>query len=288
MPTSAMEIVVDRRSIQLSDAECKFFDEQGYFRAEGVLEGGNLVRVQEEFCRVEAATQEDWQRQVEGKPDYNAYGIGEKAHVVYPIAPYGDVFVDLLEYPATMSIVEAFMGPDVQMADNALHVKPAGTRAHTDWHRDSLAWFHIEADAWNDEDRRAWARMRVCETPFLKIKVFFFVDDVDEETSPFTVVPGSHKVDVDRVPKYDPLEDMPNHVRLVGKAGDAILWNGCIWHTSMDNTDTKARRMLLYNYTHFGMKQHPPCIPRGKFVDYVKQRSPLCRQLFGLERMARG
>ncbi len=279
---------MDGRSVQLSDAERKFFDEQGYFKAEGVLEGEDLVRVQEEFARVEAQTQEDWRRQVEGEPDYNAYGMGETAHVVFPVAPHGDVFVDLLEHPGTMSIAEAFLGPDVQMSDNALHVKPVGTKSHTRWHRDSPTWFHAEAEGWSEEDRWAWERMRACETPFLKIKIFFFVDDVDEETAPFSVVPGTHKVDVDTVPQYDNLEDMPDNVRLVGKAGDAILWNGCIWHTAMDNTDTKARRMLLYNYTHFGMKQHPPCIPRGEFVDYVRRRSPLCRQLFGLERMPRG
>ena len=279
---------MDGKSLPLSDAECRFFDGQGYVRIEGILAGENLARVQKEFARVEAATREDWQRQVKEGAEYNAYGIGATAHVVYPIAPHGDVFVDLLEHPVTMSIVEAFMGPDVQMADNALHVKPAGTGTHTKWHRDSLSWSHVEADAWNGEDRRAWERMRVCEKPFLKIKIFFFVDDVEEETAPFTVVPGSHKFDVDRVPKYAKHEYMPGHVRLVGKAGDAILWNGCIWHTAMDNNDTKARRMLLYNYTHFGMKQHAPCIPRGNFADYVKQRSPLCRQLFGLERMPRG
>ena len=104
---------------------------------------------------------------VKGKPDYNAYGISEKAQVVYPIAQHGNIFVDLLEHPEIMSIVDAFMGPDVQMADNALHVKPAGTRSHTDWHRDERAWFHMEADAWNVEDQRVWEQMRVCETPFL-------------------------------------------------------------------------------------------------------------------------
>ena len=276
-------------SVQLSDVECRLFDEQGYFKIEGLLEGDELVRVQEEFARVEAATRNDWQRQIDRGADYKAYGIGETAHVVFPVAPHGDIFVDLLEHPRTMSIAETFMGPDVQMADNALHVKPGGTRAHTVWHRDAKTWFHPEAE-WSAVDQRLWKKNGAPEKLFHKIKIFFFVDDVDdvdEETGPFSVVPGSHKIDVEKVPQYDELDDMPNNVRLVGKAGDAILWNGCIWHTAMDNTDTKARRMLLYNYTHFGMTQHAPCIPQREFVDYVRGRSPLCRQLFGLERMSR-
>jgi len=279
---------MNSESMQLNDTERRFFDEQGYFKVEGVLGGEELVRVQEEFARVEAATREDWQRQVEQGADYKAYGIGETTHVVFPIAPHGDVFVDLLEHPGTMSIAEAFMGPDVQMSDNALHIKPEGTKSHTVWHRDATAWFYLEADDWGAADRRVWEQIGASEKPFHKIKVFFFVDDVDEQTAPFSVVPGSHKLDVEKVPQYENLDDMPDNVRLVGKAGDAILWNGSIWHTAMDNTDTKGRRMLLYNYTHFGMSQHPPCIPSGEFVDYVRGRSLLCRQFFGLERMLRG
>jgi len=56
----------------------------------------------------------------------------------------------------------------------------------------------------------------------------------------------------------------------------------------MDNTDTKARRMLLYNYTHFGMFRKPEFIPSGEFKEHIRRRSPLCHQLFGLGRMARG
>ena len=284
-----MSLSTNPEPVRLSPEERTFFDTQGYLKAEKVLEGEDLARVQEEFYRVEQTTWEDWRRQVEGEPDYNAYGIGETAHVVFPIAPHGNIFVDLLEHPRTMSVAEAFMGPDVQMSDNALHVKPAGTKSHTVWHRDATTWDYTEAEAWSAEDGRVWKQVRACETPFYKVKIFFFVEDVDEDTAPFSVVPGSHKFDDnDKVPRYDRLEDMPDYVRLVGQAGDAILWNGCIWHTAMDNTDTKARRMLLYNYIHFGQAQHGPCVPTGEFAEYVRGRSRLCQQLFGLERMPRG
>ncbi|MBI1926181.1 phytanoyl-CoA dioxygenase family protein, partial [Candidatus Poribacteria bacterium] len=204
----------------------------------------------------------------------------------YPIVTHDDLFLDLLEHPRTISIAEAFMGPDMQMIDNALHVKPAGTKSHTRWHRDAHRWFH-PPEAWSEADQHAWEQMRACETPFFKIKIFFFVDDVDAETAPFTIVPGSHKLEVDSVPQYDDLEAMPNHIKLVGKAGTAVLWNGYIWHTAMNNTDTRPRRMLLYNYTHFGMKQHAPCVPTPEFAQHVSNRSALCRQLLGLERMPR-
>ncbi len=281
--------------MKLNDAQCKCFDEGGYIQLEGPIEGEELSQLQEEFTRVEEATREDWRRQLVEGIDHDGYGIGETAHVVMPVAPHSDIFIDLLEHPATMPVLEAFMGPDVRMKDNALHVKPAGTGSHSEWHRDgekidgnrSTAWPYHGAHEWSAQDRQAWERMRACETPYMKIKVFFFVYDVDEETAPFSVVPGSHKID-GPPPQYDSLEDMPNHIKLVGKAGDAILWSGSIWHTAMDNTDTKARRMLLYNYTHFGMFRKPEFVPSGEFKEHIRRRSPLCQQLFGLGRMARG
>ena len=275
--------------LQLSELERNFFDTEGYLKVEGVLEGERLAQVQAEFTRVEEATREEWRRTVAEGPDFRPYRLGETAHVVFPVAPHGDVFVDLLELPETIGVAEKFIGPDIQMIDNALHVKPAATESHTTWHRDSITWRHEEAEEWSAADKEWWGRMGACEAPFSKIKIFFFVQDVDEETAPFSVVPGSHKVDPgeDGFPRYEKLEDMPDYVRLVGRAGDAILWNGAIWHTAMDNTGDKARRMLLYNYTHFGMAQHEPCIAKGELADSLKHRSPLCRQLFGLERMAR-
>ena len=113
------------------------------------------------------------------------------------------------------------------------------------------------------------------------------MQDVDETTSPFSVVPGSHRWDTSEIPEYEDVSDMQGYVKMVGKAGDALLWNGCILHAAMDNTDNKARRMLFYNYIHFGMKQHEPCVPKGEFKESLKDRSPLCQQLFGLERMGR-
>ena len=261
-----------------------FFETNGYLIIENALEADELAQVQEAFYRVEAETQAEWKEAIANPPDFKPYGLGPGAHVVYPIVTHDDLFLDLLEHRSTTPLAQGFMGPDMMMIDNALHVKPASTKAHTRWHRDANTAF-FSPEKWDAADRQAWEDMRACEMPFLKIKIFFFVEDVDAATAPFSVVPGSHKLDVDTVPQYDDLNDMPDHVKLVGAAGTAVLWNGHIWHTAMDNTDTKARRMLLYNYVHFGMRQHPPCVPTYDFAEYVQNRSPLCRQLLGLERI---
>lgn len=102
-------------------------------------------------------------------------------------------------------------------------------------------------------------KKRGSERPLLKIKVFFFVHDVDDNTSAFSVLPGSHKREVEDTPPAGRLEELAGHVKLTGPAGSVAIWNGRILHTSMDNTDDQARRMLLFNYTHFDMPQYEYC-----------------------------
>jgi ectoine hydroxylase-related dioxygenase (phytanoyl-CoA dioxygenase family) len=281
-----MSMSTSRTPDRLTDEQRIFFDTQGYLIVEDALEGDQLTRVQEACYRVEEETQEEWKRAIAEPPDFKPYGLGPTAHVVEPIVTHDDVFLDVLEHPKTIPIAEAFIGPDILMIDNALHVKPAATKSHTRWHRDATTWFY-SPEAWDEADWKTWEQIRASEAPFSKIKIFFFVEDIEEDTSPFSVVPESHKLDVDTVPQYDDLTDMPNYIKLVGKAGTAVLWNGYIWHAAMDNVGTKDRRMLLYNYVHFGMKQYDLCVPTEAFAAHVQNRSPICRQLLGLERMSR-
>ena len=43
--------------------------------------------------------------------------------------------------------------------------------------------------------------------------------------------------------------------------------------------------MLLYNYTHFGMKQYDWCIAKDDYRDRLaRERSAWCQQLLGIER----
>ncbi|MBT4139623.1 MAG: hypothetical protein HOE48_17000 [Candidatus Latescibacteria bacterium] len=271
----------------MTDDLFKRFDEDGYVVVEDAIPGDQLARVQAAFDRVEEETRPAWLERIAKDKSRGSYGVGPDAHVVEPILDQDDVFIDVMENPVTIALAERMQGPDMMMIDNALHVKPPGKVAHTRWHKDSKIWEH-DVNEWDASDRAAWENMRVCETPYHKIKIFFFVYDVDFDTGPFSVVPGSHKWDEQEIPRYEDLNEMPNHVRITGPAGSAILWNGRIWHTAMDNTDDKARRLLLYNYTHFGQKQYDWCIPKGEFRErLVRERSPLCKQLLGFERMTR-
>lgn len=267
----------------IGDDQYRQFDEQGYILVERILDDDLLGRARKAADRVEAETRTDWEKWKDDPDRFKSYGNGPTAHVIEPILHYDDVFLDILEHPIATSFAREMQGPDIMMIDNAYHVKVAGTVAHTKWHRDAPRWAY-DVDEFSPEDRVEWEGSRKCDTPHLKIKIFYLLDDVDESTGPFSVVPGTHRVE-DPAPQLEKLDTMPDHVKMVGPAGSAVIWNGRIWHTALDNTDTKARRMLLYNYTHFGMKQYDWCIPKGEFRNHIERsRSPWCKQLMGMER----
>lgn len=103
-------------------------ERDGYLVVPGALPADLLQCVRDALDRVEADTRRQWQSGYVSFPsNLKPYGIGETAHVVYPALPHDDLFVDLLEYEPTLSTAGRFMGPDMAMMDNALHVKPAGT-----------------------------------------------------------------------------------------------------------------------------------------------------------------
>ena len=55
------------KSMQLSEVECRFFDEQGYIQLEGLVDGEELLQLQQEFTRVEKATREELAKATGGR-----------------------------------------------------------------------------------------------------------------------------------------------------------------------------------------------------------------------------
>lgn len=267
----------------MTQAQHQHLEERGYVLLPKVLRDDHLRQVQQVCYGIEEDTCAAWQRAVKTPPAFRPYGLGPYAHVVEPIVNHNDLLLDLLEFPPTLSMASRFLGPDIQMLDNALHIKPAGTPSHTKWHRDTPNAFY-PMDQWDEADRVAWQKTAGDRQPFFKLKVFFFIDDIGRDNAPFCVVPGTHLAEVDTVPQYDDLEQMPDCLPMVGPAGAALVWNACLWHTALHNTGSRPRRMLLFNYAHFGMKQYDVCIPDETLALRARERSPILGQLLGLGR----
>jgi ectoine hydroxylase-related dioxygenase (phytanoyl-CoA dioxygenase family) len=77
-------------------------------------------------------------------------------------------------------------------------------------------------------------------------------------------------------------KDMPHHVKMIVKAGDAVLMNGYTWHARFHNRSDRPRKVLEYSYIHAWMKT------QYEFSDFSLQVQSLImashnrRQLFGV------
>ena len=162
------------------------------------------------------------------------YGNGPDAHTMRNIQDYDDVFLDLAANPIVTPILAEVVGENFQVMEMICHNHHAGTQAHTGWHRDWPPYVHPKYA--------------------LKVKVFYFLDDQDEDMGCFSLVPGSHKLDEGPDPNQysgENLTDMPGLKKMVAPAGSAVIWNVICWHTGLANVSSRDRRLVIYGYMPF-------------------------------------
>ncbi|MBV7331030.1 phytanoyl-CoA dioxygenase family protein [Chloroflexi bacterium TSY] len=247
----------------LSPTQRQQFDQNGYIMIENALDEFGLARVQAAYESVQRATETPWRDEVSNGTARPGYGNGPDAHTMFDPYKYDPIFLDIAANPRILPILQEVVGPDVQTMEIVAHCHHAGTQAHTAWHRDWPEWSHPRF--------------------VLKAKVFYFLDDQDEEMGCFSLVPGTHKR-VERPPREEyingTLEEMPGLTKITGRAGSAIVWNVLTWHTGLANTSQKDRRILIYGYMPFWVKKWVSSTPPREVIDWAD--TPLKRQLMGI------
>jgi ectoine hydroxylase-related dioxygenase (phytanoyl-CoA dioxygenase family) len=112
------------------------------------------------------------------------------------------------------------------------------------------------------------------------VKVFYLLSDVNADSGGTAMIPGSHRFPADiPLPTGDP-GATPGAVQMTGKAGDAYLFNGRVYHAAVNNNSDVPRRVLIYNYGHFWMKQWSGYEPSEALK--AKATTPIARQLLGI------
>ena len=113
---------------------------------------------------------------------------------------------------------------------------------------------------------------------------------------PFSIVPGSQTRPDDppgsansfaenpstQAPSYtgSELGNMPQMKKITAPAGTAVIWNVALWHTATANTSPRDRRLIVYGYTHFWVKQWEDRTPAREIVAWAD--TPQKRQLMGI------
>jgi len=246
-----------------TEEEYAFYRENGYIILKNAIEPVGLNRVSEAHKRREAETKPEREEELRVGKFRAGYGNGPNAHTIRPDLDTDTAILDLANNPRVIPFVQNIVGPDYQVMEMLYHNHHAGTAAHTGWHRDWPPWSHPQYT--------------------LKVKVFYFIDDQDEDMGCFSLIPGTQK-NPDYPPKEeysgDKLETMPNMKKMNLEAGDAVLWDVVCWHTGCANTSTKDRRMVIYGYMPFFVKKWISSTPPSSIVNWAD--TPQKRQLMGI------
>jgi ectoine hydroxylase-related dioxygenase (phytanoyl-CoA dioxygenase family) len=240
--------------MNLTDSQRLFYEANGYLVIPQALTPEELTTVRAAADRAET----QWRR------DTTLPGARSAVleQVQAPIE-FDTVLLELLWHPVVFPVVRALLGDDVQMIDNDYFITPPRTpKTHASWHHDvgMTGVYHPLST--------------------LMVKVFYLLSDVHANSGGTAMIPGSHRFGPEVPLPTGEASGAPEAVQMTGKAGDAYLFNGRVYHAAVNNDSNQSRRVLIYNYGHFWMKQWSGYEPSEATL--AKAVTPLARQLLGL------
>ncbi|RIK41111.1 MAG: hypothetical protein DCC55_12870 [Chloroflexi bacterium] len=149
-------------------------------------------------------------------------------------------FTFLLDNPPVLARMKATLGNCVQLHSATARVTEPGAPDQS-WHRDG-PW-PVDPDG----------------TPFGsipgQINCGYYLDELTMENGPIVVVPGSHRAPF-KPPEGYPR--FPDEQFILAKPGQAILFNGWLYHRGAANKSEARRRVCLMCYQNAWMKSREP------------------------------
>ncbi len=138
-------------------------------------------------------------------------------------------FLALLDHPNLLPLARLMLGPMVRALPVTARIAvPGEPNQQVEWH----------------------IHQRLVPRPLppffsqpVVLDTLIYLDDVDEETGPLQVVPGSHRITQEAIPSRT--GDLPGQITLMPKAGDAIMLHGNLWHRALPTTSKGRRRRLI-------------------------------------------
>lgn len=242
----------------MTDEQRILLETNGFLVVRGALSPAELVGVRDAANKAEALWRSD--------PTRPGGRSNVLEQVLAPIE-YDERLLELLWHPTMFPLVRAILGNDVSMIDNDYFITPPRTpRTHAGWHNDvgMGGVYHPRS--------------------VLMVKVFYLLSDVNANSGGTAMVPGSHRFPMDfKFPEVEDPRTMPGAIQMTGKAGDAYLFNGRVYHCAVNNDSDVPRRVLIYNYGHFWMKQWQGYEPSARLIEEANASGdPVRMQLLGI------
>lgn len=151
-----------------------------------------------------------------------------------------DRFIFLLDNPPVLTRMKAILGNCVQLHSATARVTQPG-EPDQNWHRDG-----------------PWP-MAPENTPYGsipgQINCGYFLDELTMENGPIAILPGSQRVPF-RPPEGHP--HFPDEKFVLATPGQAVMFDGWIYHRGVANNSDQRRRVCLMCYQNSWMKSREP------------------------------
>ena len=189
---------------------------------------------------------------------------------VWNLLDKGEIFEEIVQLPAVMSIASRFLGSQFILGSIAANrIMPGGPGQEP----------HVDYPYWDMYDRESFP-MRINSSFPLNLQATYLLDPFTEESGATAWLPGS-QLDLRYPDESDRDRFYGEMHRMTGDPGDCVLFNGQCWHCAMPNTSDHDRSGVLIEYLP---KFVTPLEDQKLGVrQEVKDRaSPMLRQLMSL------
>lgn len=180
-----------------------------------------------------------------------------------------DIFIELIDHPATFPIVLDLLGPFIQLSMSQAMIRPPNPK--------NKGFAH----ALHPDGGQAMQRIRVDNDSLpLQIKIQYFLTPLaTPESGNFTVVPGSHHRPFPAAQLGN--AESPHNteaVQLCVEAGDAAVFPHALWHGAASNRSSYARKTLIYCYNHHCFRAYDY---KAASPELLERCTPRQRRLLG-------
>ena len=248
-------------------AEKFTFDNQGYLVLENFLKPDHVARLTAAVHRAVARRRE--LVRTGAKQTGFTHTKSENSTRFFYILDDDPLFLELLDWPALLPYVHAFINPKPHHHGSDVIVEHGGD------FMDRKGEWHIDG---HDNGYRNLGH----PIPILQLKVGFYLSDM---TAPWqgnlAVIPGSHKTATEPTEADRQRRDFfPGAVQVCAPAGTMILFHNALWHTAAPYSSPDRGRTMIYTaYEHpwmVGSQEH-----WGYTKEFYNQRlSPAQRKFF--------
>ena len=180
-----------------------------------------------------------------------------------------DIFIELIDHPATFPVVLELLGPFIQLSMSQAVIRPPNPEGKG------------LAHALHPDGGQAMQRMRVDNNSLpLQIKIQYFLTPLAApERGSFTIVPGSHHRPFPTTQLGN--AESPHNteaVQLRVEAGDAAVFPHALWHGAASNRLSHARKTLIYCYNRHCFRA---CDYKEVSPELLERCTPRQRRLLG-------